>query len=191
MDFEKGLPRSNKGHDAIWVIMDRLTKSSLFLPIKMGNSVEKLAQLYIKEVVRLHGVPVAIVSNRYPRFTSRLWPSIQRALGTRLNLSTTFHPKTNGQSERTIQILEYLLRSCILEFRGQWEDHLPLIVSHVPSQCPLAIFILSFVLWESSPSIPLRVTRKPECIGRCQRFEGKVLVVAREGFNTPSAPYLR
>ena len=72
MDFISGLPRSRKGHDAIWVIVDRLTKSSLFLPMKMGVSVEKLAQLYIKEVVRLHGVPVSIVSDRDPRFISRL-----------------------------------------------------------------------------------------------------------------------
>jgi len=95
--------------------MDRLTKSSLFLPMKMGDSVEKL----IKEVVRLHGVPVSIISNRDPRFTSRLWPCIQRALGTRLNLSTAFHPQTDGQSKRTIHILEDLLRFCILEFKGQ------------------------------------------------------------------------
>jgi hypothetical protein len=125
MDFVSGLPKNRKGHDAIWVIVDRLTKSSLFLHIKMGDSVEKLAQLYIKEVVRLHGVPVSIVSDRDPRFTSRLWSCIQRALGTRLNLSTAFHPQTDGQSERTIQILEDLLRSCILDFGGQWEDHLP------------------------------------------------------------------
>jgi len=82
--------------------VDRLTKSSLFLPMKLGDSVEKLAQLYIKEVVRLHGVPVSIVSDRDPWFTSRLWPSIQRALGTILNLSTTFHPQTDGQFERKI-----------------------------------------------------------------------------------------
>jgi len=123
MDFVSGLPKSRKGHDAIWVIMDRLTKSSFFLPMKMGDSVEKL----IKKVVRLHGVPVSIISDRDPRFTSRLWSCIQRALGTRLNLSTTFHPQTDGQSERTIQILEDLLRFCILEFKGQSEDHLPLV----------------------------------------------------------------
>jgi len=89
---QSGLPKSRKGHDAIWVIVDRLIKSSLFLPMKMGDSVEKLAQLYIKEVVRLHGIPVSIVFYRDPRFTSRLWSSIQRALGTRLNLSIAFHP---------------------------------------------------------------------------------------------------
>jgi hypothetical protein len=127
MDFVSGLPRGKRGSDAIWVIVDRLTKSALFLAMKMTDSVEKLAKLYVDEVVRLHGVPVSIVSDRDPRFTSRLWPSVQQALGTKLNLSTAFHPQTDGQSERTIQILEDLLRACILEFGGNWEDHLPLV----------------------------------------------------------------
>jgi len=72
--------------------VDRLTKSALFLAMKMTDSVEKLAKLYVNKVVRLHGVPVSIVSDRDPRFTSRLWPSVQQALGTKLSLSTTFHP---------------------------------------------------------------------------------------------------
>jgi hypothetical protein len=95
--------------------------------MKMTDSVEKLTKLYVDEVVRLHGVPVSIVSNRDPRFTSQLWPSVQQALRTKLNLSTVFHPQTDGQSERTIQILEDLIRACILEFEGNWEDHLPLV----------------------------------------------------------------
>ena len=127
MDFVSGLPKGKKGNDAVWVIVDRLTKSALFLPMRMTDSVEKLARLYVNEVVRLHGVPVSIVSDRDPRFTSRLWPSVQKALGTKLNLSTAFHPQTDRQSERTIQILEDLLRACILEFGGSWEDHLPLV----------------------------------------------------------------
>lgn len=127
MDFVSSLPKGKKGNYAIWVIIDNLTKSSLFLQIKMTDSVDKLARLYLNEVVRLHGVPVSIVSDRDPRFTSRLWPSIQRALGMSLNTSTTFHPQTDRQTKRTIQILEDLLRACILEFGGNWEDHLPLM----------------------------------------------------------------
>jgi len=118
MDFVSRFPKGRKGNDAIWVIVDRLTKSALFLPIKMTDSVDKLAKIYINEVVRLHGIPVSIVSDRDPRFTSRLWPSIQHALGTRLDMSTAFHPQTNGQSERVIQVLEDLLRACVLEFGG-------------------------------------------------------------------------
>jgi len=85
MDFVSGLPKGKRGNNAIWVIVDRLTKSALFLPMKKTDSIDKLAQLYVNEVIRLHGVPVSIVSDRDPRFTSRLWPSIQQALGTRLN----------------------------------------------------------------------------------------------------------
>ena len=85
---------------------------------KMTDSVDKLARIYINEVVRLHGIPVSIVSDRDPRFTSRLWPSIQHALGTRLDMSTAFHPQTDGQLERVIQVLEDLLRACVLEFGG-------------------------------------------------------------------------
>jgi hypothetical protein len=118
MDFVMGLPRGKKGNDAIWVVVDRLTKFALFLPMKMTDLVDKLAKLYVNEVIRLHGVPVSIISDRDPRFTSRLWPSLQRAMGTKLNLSTTSHPQTDGQSERTIQTLEDLLRSCVLELEG-------------------------------------------------------------------------
>lgn len=86
---------------------------------------DKLAKLYVNEVIRLQGVSVSIVSDWDPRFTSRLWPDLQRALGTMVNLSTTFR-QTNGQSE-SIQTLEDLLRSCVLEFGQSWEDLLPLV----------------------------------------------------------------
>ena len=127
MDFVFGLPRSPRGHDAIWVIVDRLTKSAHFLPIKWGITMDKLAKLYVNEVVRLHGVPISIVSDRDPRFTSRFWQSLQEALGTKLHFSTAFHPQTDGQSERTIQTLEDMLRACVLEFQGAWDNYLALI----------------------------------------------------------------
>ena len=127
MDFVTGLPKSVKGHDAIWVIVDRLTKSSHFLPIKTTFSLDRLAQLYVMEIVRLHGVPVSIVSNRDPRFTSKFWNSLHKAMGTKLDFSTTFHPQTDGQSERTIQTLEDMLRACVLDLKGNWESYLPLI----------------------------------------------------------------
>jgi hypothetical protein len=113
-DFVMGLPRERKGNDAIWVVVDRLTKSVLFLPMKMIDSVDKLTKLYVNKVIKLYGVPVSIISNWDLRFTSRLWPSLQRALGTKLNVSTTFHPQADGQSERTIQTLEDLLGSYVL-----------------------------------------------------------------------------
>lgn len=116
MDFVSGFPQGRKGNDVIWVIVDRLTKSTLFLPIKMTDSVDKLAKIYINKMVRLHGIPVSIVSDQDLKFTSRLWSSIQHALGTRLDMSTAFHPQTDDQSERVIQVLEDLLRACVLEF---------------------------------------------------------------------------
>ena len=127
MDFVTGLPRTLKGYNAVWVIVDRLTKTAHFLPIKWGISLEKLAELYLAEIVRLHGVPVSIVSDRDPRFTSRFWGSLQKAMGTKLHMSTAFHPQTDGQSERTIQTLEEMLRACVLDFQATWDKYIPLM----------------------------------------------------------------
>ncbi|KAL0286704.1 UNVERIFIED_CONTAM: hypothetical protein Scaly_2785600 [Sesamum calycinum] len=118
MDFVIALPRTLRKHDAIWVIVDRLTKFAHFLPIRLGDSLDKLAELYVSEIVRLHGVPVSIVSTRDPQFTSRFWGSLQGALGMKLNFSTAFHPQEDGQSERMIQTLEDMMRACIMEFKG-------------------------------------------------------------------------
>ncbi|KAL5546340.1 hypothetical protein UlMin_006027 [Ulmus minor] len=117
MDFVVGLPKTTKSHDAIWVIVDRLTKSAHFIPIKMTYSLEQLAELYVREIVRLHGVPKAIISDRDARFSSKFWKSVQQAMGTKLNFSTAFHPQTDGQTERTNQTLEDMLRACVLEFK--------------------------------------------------------------------------
>ena len=126
MDFVIGFPRTTKGNNSIWVIVDRLTKSSHFIPIRNTQTMDQLAAIYLREIVRLHGAPVSITSDRDPRFVSRFWQSLQRAMGTKLNLSTAFHPQTDGQSERTIQTLEDLLRACAMEFQGSWEEHLAL-----------------------------------------------------------------
>ena len=127
MDFVDGLPRSRRGNESIWVIVDRLTKSAHFIPIKASRTAMTLASIYVKEVVRLHGIPKSIVSDRDPLFTSRFWQSLQMALGTELNLSTAYHPQTDGQTERVNRVLEDLLRACIIDFGGSWEDHLPLV----------------------------------------------------------------
>ncbi|RZC11704.1 Transposon Tf2-9 polyprotein, partial [Glycine soja] len=127
MDFVVGLPRTPRGLDYIWVIVDRLTKSTHFIPINIKFSLEKLTTLYISEVIRLHGVPSSIVSDRDPRFTSRFWESLNRVLGTKLRLSSAYHPQTDGQTERTIQSLEDLLKACVLEQKESWESFLPLI----------------------------------------------------------------
>ncbi|GJU78222.1 putative reverse transcriptase domain-containing protein [Tanacetum coccineum] len=103
------LPKTSSGYDTIWVIVDRLTKSAHFLPMKETNTMEKLTRLYLKEIVSRHGVPISIISNRDSRFTSRFWQSLQEALRTQLDMSTAYHPQTNGKSERTIQTLEDML----------------------------------------------------------------------------------
>ena len=127
MDFLTSLPWTQRQHDAIWVIVDRLTKSSHFLQVNVEDSLEKLAQLYVDEIVRLHGVPVSIVSDRDPRFTSRFCHSLQTTLGTCLHFSIAFHPQTDGQSERSIQTLEDMLRAWVMEFRGSWDTYLALM----------------------------------------------------------------
>ena len=109
------------------MIVDRLTKFGNFLPVSNDDPLDKLAQLYVEEIVRLHGVRISIVSNRDPGFTSRFWSSLQDLMGTRLHFSTTFHPQIDGQSERTIQALEDLLRACVIEFKGSWDTHLSLM----------------------------------------------------------------
>ncbi|GJX10116.1 putative reverse transcriptase domain-containing protein [Tanacetum coccineum] len=98
MDFVTKLPKSPQGHDTIWVIVDRLTKSAIFTPMRETDSMEKLARLYIKEVVARYRIPVSIICDRDPRFASRFWRSLQKALGTSLDMSIAYHPETDGQS---------------------------------------------------------------------------------------------
>ncbi|GJX98460.1 putative reverse transcriptase domain-containing protein [Tanacetum coccineum] len=106
---------------------DRLTKSAHFIPTRATDSMETLTRLYIKEIVSRHGVPISIISDRDSHFTSRFWQSLQNALGTQLDMSTAYHPETDGQSERTIQTLEDMLRACVIDFGKGWERHLPLV----------------------------------------------------------------
>ncbi|CAL2272040.1 unnamed protein product [Prunus armeniaca] len=127
MEFVFKLPRTSKGHDGIWVIVDRLTKSAHFLPIKETYSLSKLAKLFVDEIVRLHRAPMSIVSDRDARFTSHFWKCLHEAMGTKLQFSKTFHPQTDGQSERTIQTLEDMLRSCVLHLKDNWDTHLALV----------------------------------------------------------------
>nr|GFB27981.1 reverse transcriptase domain-containing protein [Tanacetum cinerariifolium] len=127
MNFVTKLPKSQQGYDTIWVIIDRLTKSAIFAPMREIDPLKKLAKLYLKEVVARHGIPVSIIYNRDPRFSLRFWRTLQKALGTRLDMSTTYHPETDGQSERTIQTLEDMLRACVIDFRKGWVNHLSLV----------------------------------------------------------------
>ncbi|GKC90111.1 putative reverse transcriptase domain-containing protein [Tanacetum coccineum] len=127
MDFVTKLPKTSTGQDAIWVMIDRITKSAHFLPMKETDLMEKLTRQYLKKVVSRHGVPVSIISDRDSNFTSHFWQSLNKALGTQLNMSTTYHPQTDGQSERTIQTLKDMLHACVIDFEKVWDKHLPLV----------------------------------------------------------------
>ena len=127
MNFVVGLPLTGRKHDLVWVVVDRLTKSAHFLPVRTDYSLDMLAELYISEIVWLHGIPISIISDRDLRFTPRFWGKLLEALGTRLNFSTMFHPQTDGQLERVVQILEDMLRSCVIDYEGSWDRHIPLV----------------------------------------------------------------
>jgi hypothetical protein len=125
MDFVVGLPKTRKGNDSIWVIVDRLTKVAHYLPVRTNYGGEKLAQLYVDNIVKLHGVPSRIVSDRGTQFTSRFWKSLHKTMGTKLDFSSAYHPQTDGQTERVNQIMEDMLRACVLTYGKDWEQSLP------------------------------------------------------------------
>ena len=127
MDFITGLPRTLKGFTVIQVVVDKLTKSAHFILGKSTYTASKWAQLYLSEIMRLHRVPVSIVSDRDVRFTSKFLKRLETAMNTRLDFSTAFHPQTDGQTERLNQVLEDMLRACALECPGSWDCHLHLM----------------------------------------------------------------
>lgn len=127
MDFVTWFPKSKKGNDAIFVVIDKLSKVAHFLPVKESISAAQLAELYTSRIVSLHDVPMMISSDRGSIFTSKFWESIQSAMGTMIRFSTTFHPQTSGQVERVNQVLEDMLRACVISFGMKWEDCLPFV----------------------------------------------------------------
>jgi hypothetical protein len=124
MDFITGLRQTPKGNDSIWVIVDCLTKVAHFIPVKTMYPVSRLAELYVENILKLHGAPRSIVSDRGPQFTVKFWQSLHKSLGTQLDYSTALHPQTDGQTERVNQILEDLLRACVLAYGSVWEKSL-------------------------------------------------------------------
>nr|GEX91031.1 reverse transcriptase domain-containing protein [Tanacetum cinerariifolium] len=127
MDFITKLPKSSQEFDTIWVIVDRLTKSAHFIPIRENDPMDKLARLYLERIVTRYGTPVLIICDRDGRFTSNFWKTFQKALGTNLDMSTAYNPEIDGQNERTIQTLEDMLRAYVIYFGKGWVKHLPLV----------------------------------------------------------------
>ncbi|GJS46157.1 putative reverse transcriptase domain-containing protein [Tanacetum coccineum] len=126
MDVITKLPKLSHGFDTILVIVDQLTKSAHFLPIRKNDPLDKLARFYLNRTVARHEIPVSIICDRDGRFTSNFWRSFQKALGTDISMSTAYHPKTDDQSERTIQTLKDMLHACVIDFGKGWVKHLPL-----------------------------------------------------------------
>ena len=125
MDFIVGLPKTTKGFDSIWVIIDRLTKSARFLPVKATYTAVIYAKIYFDRILSLHGVPKTIVPDRGTQFVFQFWKCLHKSLGTKLLYSSAYHSQTGGQTERVNQKLEDLLRSCALNFLDKWDDCLP------------------------------------------------------------------
>jgi hypothetical protein len=127
MDFIVGLPLTTRRHDSIFVVVDTLTKSAHFIPMRTMYQAPDIARVFISEIVRLHGVPKRIISDRGSVFTRRFWTSFQEALGTQLNFSTAYHPETDRQTERMNQTLEDMLRMYMMDQQKSWEEFLPLV----------------------------------------------------------------
>jgi transposase InsO family protein len=126
MDFIVGLPNTSQRHDSIWVIVDRLTKTAHFLPVHTTYNAKTYAEIYLDQIIHLHGMPKTIISDHGVQFIALFWEQLQYALGTKLIQSSAYHPQTDGQTERINQILEDMLRACVLQYNKNWDKCLSL-----------------------------------------------------------------
>ena len=126
MDFITRLPKTRLQNDAIMVVVDKLTKAAHFIPVKTTHKAANIANIYMKEVARLHGIPKAIVLDEDSKFTSNFWKGLFEGFGTSLNMSTTYQPQTDGQTERVNQVIEDMLRFYVMDHPSKWEYYLHL-----------------------------------------------------------------
>eukprot|EP00253_Pinus_taeda_P016910 PITA_16910 len=127
MDFITGLPKTKRNNDSIMVVVDKLSKAAHFIPVQSTYRVVQIAHIFMQNVFRLHGLPKTIISNRDVKFTSAFWRALFAELGTQLNFSTAYHPQTDGQTERVNQMVEDMLRACVMQKPTQWEDYFHLV----------------------------------------------------------------
>src|SRR6187401_1000254 len=125
MDFVLGLPRTKKGRDSIFVVVDRFSKMAHFIPCHKSDDAANVADLFFREIIRLHGIPNTIVSDRDAKFLSHFWRSLCNKLGTKLLFSTTCHPQTDGQTEVVNRTLSTMFRAVLDKNLRRWEDCLP------------------------------------------------------------------
>jgi hypothetical protein len=127
MGFVTKLPRTNKQHYSIMVVVDKLTKFAHFIPVKLTHKATNIVDVYMREIAKLHGIPKTIVSNKDPKFTSKFWKGLFNGFGTNSNFSTTYHPESDGQTERVNQVIEDMLRIYVMDKPSKWEDYLHLV----------------------------------------------------------------
>eukprot|EP00253_Pinus_taeda_P020519 PITA_20519 len=127
MDFITGLPRTKKNNDSIMVVVDKLSKAAHFIPVQSTYKAVQIAHIFMQNVFKLHGLPKVIISDRDVKFTSTFWRTLFAELGTQLNFSTAYHPQTDGQTERVNQVVEDMLRACVMMKPTQWEEYLHLV----------------------------------------------------------------
>ena len=127
MDFIMGFPRIGKLHDSIMVVVDKITKSAHFLPLKNTHKETDVVDIFMKEVERLHGIPKMIVSDRDPKFTLNFWKGLFKGFRMNLNFSTAYHPESDGQTERVNKVIEDMLRMYVMDKPSRWEDYLHLV----------------------------------------------------------------
>jgi ribonuclease HI len=139
-----GLPRTPKGYNSIWVIVDRLTKVAHFIPVKTTYKGSQLAELYMARIMSLHGVPKKIVLDRGSYFTSRFWKSFHENMVVKLNFSSAYHPQTDGQNKRTNHVLEDMLRACTFQHGSSWGKSLPYAEFSYDNSCQASLKVLPF-----------------------------------------------
>ncbi|GJP86111.1 hypothetical protein CLOP_g16170 [Closterium sp. NIES-67] len=127
LDFITGLPPTSSGHDAILVVIDKFSKMGHFIPTHTTARTEETAQLFVRHIISQHGIPTTLISDRDPKFTSKFWKELMSLLGTKLAMSSAYHPQTDGQTERLNQIVEQLLRAACKDDISKWDLHLPVL----------------------------------------------------------------
>jgi bacterioferritin (cytochrome b1) len=139
-----GLPLTARNFNSILVIVDRLTKSIHFKLVHTNYNTQKYAEIYIARILCLHGVPKMIVSDRGSQFITHFWEQLHASLGTHLIQSSTYHPQMDGQTERVDQILEDMLRACVMEHQGSWDKNLPWVEFSYNNSYPESLRMATF-----------------------------------------------